>query len=373
VNTRQKTTGRRSLIMIGLVCIAAFAIGCGGAESGSDSSTLGLLSSAANDGGQRPAPPTYAEIVNNVQLRSDQLQPMEDAVETWHAAVTSQWETRQAQRESGTRRERGAIKDRAAPMQDFLVESAGILDSDQLVQLIAFLAENREENRQAMAQNRSGKGKRFEGHRPKDGQGRGQKHDRLPDELNLTEEQRAQLAEARQPMRDVMQELHAQYPGGRKNEEFQTKAQELRDKMRATMEGILTQEQLDQLQQLRDNRHAERSEQREEMVETKLDRHVEFLTGVLDLTDTQSEQVRDILASSHEQTKTLMENAREDKTARDELRDAMKNIKDEAATTIRGILTPEQTAIFDALKEMMPRDGRPGRRGHPRGHGMRRG
>jgi len=373
VNTRQKTTGRHGLILIGLVIIAAFAVGCGGADSQSQSATLGLLSSEAADGGARPAPPTYAEIVNNVQLRSDQLQPLENAVETWHTTVTTQWETRQAQRESGVKPNRGAMANRANPMQDFLVESAGILDAGQLVQLVAFLAQNREEHRQAMAQNRTERGQRFEGRHPMDDQGRGAKFGGLPDEINLTDDQRAQIAAARQEMGDAMTELRAQYPDGRKSEEFQTKAKELRDQMQTRIHGILTPEQLNQMQQLRDDRQAERAEQREEMVEIRLDRHVEFLTGMLKLTAAQSGQVRDILTRSHEQTKALMASVREDKTARDELRDAMKTIQDEAAAGIRDILTPEQTTVFDALKDLMPREGNPGRGGHTRGMGMHRG
>jgi len=332
-----------------------------------------LSSSAATAGGQCPTPPTYADIINHVQLRSDQLQPMENAVEAWHATVTEEWTTRQAQRESGTRPQRGAIENHATPMQDFLVESAGILDSDQLVQLITFLAENREANRQAMAQNRPERGARPEGRPPMDGQARGMKHDPILDDLNLTDEQQEQLAAARQEMHDAMQELRAQYPDGRRNEEFQAKSKELRDQMQARTESILTEEQLAQLQQLREERQAERTAQHEEMVEIRLDRHVEFLTGVLGLTDAQSQQVREILTNSHEQTKTLMESAREDKTAQDELREALKNLRDEAATSIRGILTAEQITVFDALKDLMPRDGGPGPGGPPHGMGQRRG
>jgi Spy/CpxP family protein refolding chaperone len=376
VNLQSSKTGMRIVALVSLVFIAAFALGCGGADSGSQSPTLGVLSSDASGGTPRFSPPPYTEIADNVSLRPDQAEAMEKAVEKWREAVSRQWEAHQTRRAGGVKPERGAMRnmaDHESPMLVFLEESSDILDAGQFAQLAAFLSEHRDANRQAMEQKRPDKGQRPEGHPSMRGEGPGPMFGGLADELDLTEEQQAQIAEAQKAMHEAMQQLRTQYEDARNNEEFRAKAKELRDAMQEKIHSILTEEQLAQLEQLREDRQAERQAQHEQMVEIRLDRHVEFLTKVLDLTDAQSLQVKEILTTAHDQTKTLMESAREDETARENIRDALKNIRDEAASAIKGILTADQVTVFDALKQLMPGDRGPGPGGHPRGFGRRHG
>ncbi|MFC1475392.1 hypothetical protein ACFLQW_00135 [Candidatus Zixiibacteriota bacterium] len=368
----------------GIIALSSMFLGCQGADSESGPGTLGLTAPATTEAAAGFTPPTLGELLAEVELTTEQLQPMETALDNWTTAVQSRRETRQSEgrrgKRGGNRQSRGSgsecgprfggrgagvLGEQEPPMRTFLAESAEILEPEQFSALATFLAERREAHREAIAGNRPG---RSEGFRGRGGPGRlfhGQKQGGLIDNLDLTEEQQTTLREAREQMRDTMRSLVGESGGrGRMDETTREQIRQLREQMKGRMESILTPEQLAQLEELRDERRAERQDKREVNFAQRLDRRVEFLSKVLDLDETQQQQISDILTENHEQVQTLHQNAREQDLPVADLREEIEKIREEADTAIRELLTAEQAAMFDALRSLMPRHRGPGRGFH---------
>jgi Spy/CpxP family protein refolding chaperone len=175
------------------------------------------------------------------------------------------------------------------------------------------------------------------------------------DELNLTEAQQTALEEAREQSREAVQALIEAAGGpGQLDETTRAKLDELRQQMKQTLENILTAEQLAQLAELREARQAEMAERRDAVFTRGAERITDFLAQVLELDDTQKQQIIDVMAAAQTKIEALHESAREADTPREDLREQMEQIRDESKTAIRALLSAEQAAVFDALSNLLP-------------------
>ncbi len=356
-----------------LMALAAF-VGC--QDSASNSGATALGSAVPGTDGQLTGfnPPSIDDLADELNLTDEQKTEMEAALTALNTAMEEQRAERQQNRQNrqpGERPGRFNRPDGPPPMHTFLVTSADILDNDQLVALIEFLEEHRQERRQQL-QGQRGQG-RGPGQHGMRGEGHGfmQRHlEEMADQLELTDEQIEQLRAAHQEMRESIRELMQQNPG-RPDEATREQMRALHESMRETMESILTPEQLEQLEAIRDERHEERSAERQANFAERQERHLDFLTNVLGLTDSQRDQIESIMMDAHEQMVELHEQMRDRDADREALRDQAQEIRENAAASILAVLDEDQAKIFEALKDLMPGRGGPGGRGPGHGPGGR--
>jgi len=355
-------------------------MGCTGAESDTGSTVLGSAVASNTGESGRPTPPTFAEIQDQVTLNQDQVEPLETAYSVLVAQMQARHESRQTQGGKGKHGRRsggeptGEVADAEKPMQTFLLAGADILTPDQFVALVDFLADYREAQREAMAEVRETRFAERGGKMQGEGRGgrggfggRGQQGKGFIDELNLTEDQQTTLKEAREQNREAIQAL-IEAAGGRGQIDEATRDQikELREQMKETMNSILTAEQLAQLEELRETRQAERAAERETRFAEKSEARIDFLGQLLELDATQKQQILDIKTETHDQVKTLRENAREQDTPREEVREQVKQLMVGAKETIKALLDADQAAMFEALSNLKSHRGGPGGPGGPR-------
>jgi len=339
-----KSSRRFMITLVGLVMMSTLTIGCQSSDSDTGPATLGLVSSEADEGFPRMAPPTIGEISAEVELTSDQLQPMETALDRWSETAQSRWAERQANKNQPRRGEFRPRTDRERPMFTFLEESAGILNADQFVDLVEFLAERRESHREAKVEARQGR--RGEFHGPHDGKAHGARIEQLAEKLDLTEQQQADIQEVFEESRDAMRTIHQQHVGTEPDESLREQRQEIRTETQEKIENILSPEQYAQWEGLKTARRSQMAERRAERQGLMLERRVESLVRILGLDDSQREQVSDILTGAMEQAKALRGEIRNNDTAREEVREKRKQIKEETEAAIKALLAPEQTKML---------------------------
>lgn len=340
------------IILVGFVMLSALTIGCQSSDSDTGPATLGLVSSETDDGFPRMAPPTIGEIMAEVELTNDQLQPMEAALDKWSETVQSRWTKRQANKNQRRRGEFKPRTDRERPMFTFLEESAGILNADQFVNLVEFLAERRDAHHEARAEARQSQRGKFRG--PRDGKGHGARLEQLTEELNLTEQQQHDIQGVLEESREAMRALREQHAVSGPDESLREQMQQIRTATHEKIENILTPEQYAQWEESRSEHRAQMAEKREERQGLMLDHRVESLARILGLDDSQQTQVSDILTGAMEQAKALHEKVRNEEITREEAQAEKDRIKEESAEAIKALLSDDQAKMFDALKKLMP-------------------
>ncbi|MBD3298723.1 MAG: hypothetical protein GF341_08720 [candidate division Zixibacteria bacterium] len=353
-------TPRRRTRMIGSIMIlgvALFAFGLAGCQSG-DTSTQGSNLTASTDDGTFIEPITLSAVQAKMALNSDQESQMQSALDRYNRAVESRRAQRQQAREDGERGFRGRPAGER-PLHTLLKESADILDADQMVALLEVIGEQiqtrREQAREQRANRADGRrgGRGFRGH-----QGPGQE---MFADLDLTEDQRTQLAELRDEHREAMQTLREQH-GGERGFGRSDEAVALREQMHDDVEAILTPEQLEQLDANRIERREDRRERRQEGMIERQEARVELLTAVLDLSEAQASQLETILATTHDRMQELHESIGDDRPDRDVMREQIEQIREETHDAIVALLNDEQKAVFEAMTDLLP-SGPHGRRG----------
>jgi Spy/CpxP family protein refolding chaperone len=362
----------------GLLLVSVFGGGC--QDSAGDyqsSSPISPIAEAASD----VMVPTLADIEAVIDLAPEQREAFEACLARWRDAVAERMANRGHGMGNGPcggvhGRWQGSgdgecdPEERARPVLGFLEEASDILDTGQFVALLQFLGDRMEAHRSAMGEaggRALGDGE-MRGHgagrfgRKGEGPGMagGERMEGLLEELDLSEEQKSQIGDARERMREAIGELRSQFtPGESDREELRDKMQALRDRFEEELRNILTAEQYSRLEELRAERRSEMEEKREERGRQMRERLVEFLTEVLDLSGTQSQQVSAILADAGEQTSQLHEKARTGEISREDARSELDRIRDETTEAMKQLLTPEQAEIFEALKDLIPGHGRP--------------
>ena len=326
--------------------------------------------------GRRPDPAQMLErmsarMAQTLDLSEDQQAKLDEIVANFHArmpeggpsdADRQLWEDlREARRNGDDERVaelreqmRASRGDRGEMMGEFFDEVEGILDEDQ----VGRLAEFRE---------------RFEDMRQQRGRQMSQRRMMrdLPEQLELTDEQRAQydaliddLRSERDSRRELWQQMRAAQDAG--DEE---RAEQLREELRANrgergglpesffenLGKILTEAQQAKLADLRSDTGRRGGGDRDELSVPGVMRAVQRL----DLTSEQRTQIRELTQNAMHDSRGL---GRRD-------REAQTKVATDLKAAIAALLNPEQTAEFEQLlKGERPERGRRGR-GNSRGRG----
>lgn len=363
-------TGRTwmgSLAVAALLTALLVGGGCSESEVDSDSSALVAPSAGAEASLWMP---TLSEIEAATGLTPGQRDGLAPAFLRWREAVRPHMEASQ----SGLRKGRGArfaeggeVPDHERPFLDLVEECARVLEPEQFVNLAEFLAERREAHRQTVAERRHGgfgrgRGGGFPGRHFGPGEGPGQRFEEMAEELDLTHEQGSQAQAALEEHHEAMRALHTErVEGNLDRDTFRERALELRNELKAKLQGILDSSQLERMEERRAERQAQMAERREARLDRMVEHRTGFLSRVLDLSDSQEQQVGEIIESAREDQRALTECLRAGEIEPEEAREQMGEIRDSTASAIRELLTPEQQVLFDALQDLVPGPGRWGR------------
>jgi len=185
------------------------------------------------------------------------------------------------------------------------------------------------------------------------GQGR-QGMDKMKQELNMTEAQQKQMKALHEDFRAKMKALH-------ENENITVKEQ--RDRMyklgqehRTAMQKVLTPEQQQKMK-------ANREDQAKKMQE-KQGQHFEKVSTDLKLTDAQKSELKQIHEKHIAAVKTVQDNEGLDRTAR---QTTMKNLMEQHKKDMQKVLSKEQYAQWEQMKQDQYGKGGPGKGGPGRG------
>jgi Spy/CpxP family protein refolding chaperone len=348
----RKHTSRRLIgpAVVALILMPIVLIGC--SSSDGTSSDEYALTAATKTVNEFTEPLTINDIKTKLTLTSEQESQMIAALERFNLAIEERRLARE-NREPGT----PPSEHPQPPGQTFLAECADFLDTEQLIGLVELMGERHEAARQRWSEaKRQGSGPGMQGRKMRGGGF----VERWGDELNLTDEQIEQLEALQESMHEQMMAQRGQGNRGRGN---RGDGNAFRDRMHEQLEQILTEEQLQRLEELREERQAERQESREERRELRAVQHLEFMSAMLKLTDAQKTEMEQLLNAAHDEFQHLHEQIANGTLERDDVRDQMAQIREQSHSAIRDLLTAEQTELFDALAELHPQRAPHGR--HP--------
>jgi Spy/CpxP family protein refolding chaperone len=183
---------------------------------------------------------------------------------------------------------------------------------------------------------------------------------RLKEELDLTDQQVAELRPILEAKHEQFQALHDTAPEDReaRREEFR----QLWAEARASVNEVLTDEQEARLEELHESRGHHGFKGGGFHGPPDPERHLTRLREELDLTDAQVAELRTIFEEQHGKFEALHESAPEDREARHE---AFQALREETHERLSQVLTEEQRQRFEELKR-----SHEGHRG-PRGDGHR--
>gem|GEM_PF-1621150 len=366
-----------------IIALITSMMGCSDGEQESSSTVLNSAVATSGNNLTRPTPPTLAEILERVELNEEQTQSVKSAYNQWAATIQSRQESQH--RENGPKLGPGQCgrgmhdgppdgvmtsalaEGEQPPLETFLLACSDVLTTEQFVTLVKYLAEyetTQREQRAAAAHEthpaerdtlrREGPGG-CPGGGPHGGPGGlGGPDSQLFEDLNLTAEQQTALKEAGEQNRKAVQALIESAGGPEQiDDATREKIRELREQMRQSLAKILTAEQLEQMQELRDARRTEMAERHAAAMANRTAREASFLAQILDLDDTQRQQIIDVMTAAQERVKALHESAREANTAMESLREQAEQIQNEAKTTIKASLSEEQAAVFEAISGLL--------------------
>lgn len=187
------------------------------------------------------------------------------------------------------------------------------------------------------------------------------------EDLGLTDAQIAEIDALREELRTAMQALHEQFRNGEIDREaVRTAADALHEAQRASIETILTEEQLAQLEAMRSEQALEHFAERLDRIgDRDLDERVSRMTEQLGLDDAQVTALTQIFEAAATSETAILEAAVAGESSVDATREALDNLREATRSSIEEILTEEQLQM---LEQMGPPEGqRPGGPGESRG------
>jgi Spy/CpxP family protein refolding chaperone len=252
-----------------------------------------------------------------------------------------------------------------SPALEFVASAAEILERPQLTALVHVVVEHHQAHRAdgpPRVTGRQGRRGGFGGPRggfggPRDGSGPFA-------DLGLSEEQRQALREARREMGQAIRALRAQVRNGElTQEQFREAAGAAHEQFQASVQEILTPEQLALLQEKMKERMVERLERQVERHGEQSARRLELLTRILGLDDAQVQAIGAIQAEAGARLAALLAGLKEDTLTPEDARTALRDRRKSTHDAIVNELTTEQAELFEQLRGLHPR----GRRHGPRG------
>lgn len=189
--------------------------------------------------------------------------------------------------------------------------------------------------------------KSTDGQTPSDTQGR---LARLAEVLGLDEDQIAVLTVAYTEMRDGLADLHDQvHAGDLTGREARDQARDLRAAFEAELQVILTEDQYDQLQEMRQHAH-DNGQGNQHGHQNPYDRWQEWLAAIDADTD-QVTAVFEALDVMRDGVRDLRDQVREGTLTHEEARDAAELLRADFDAALQTILTEEQ---YEALMDLRP-------------------
>lgn len=341
------------LAIAALLLVPVMLTGC---QSSDNSETTGVASSA--DVNDAVEPLTLAAVSTQVSLSSDQQSQLKEALQTFNQAR----ETQRAARANGNWRASTAAPGGEPPMMALLKDCAGFLDTKQMVELATVIKDQRASALKNRAKSAGGQGRGM--HQGDKGPGfRGDMIESLTAQLGLTDDQVQALKAMHESMREEFQMKRQSAPDrGRPALDDDNGAPNFHQQMREELAKILTDAQLQKLDDLQAVRRSEHQDQMHEVAKERQTDRADFLAKVLKLDGSQKAQVETILTNAQEQQQKLHEDIANSTVDRQEIRGQMPQLREQTESEIRGLLTDEQASLFDALQALLPHGARRGPR-----------
>jgi len=362
---------------IGLLAASLMAGCLSDADRSTDDSAAAAAATASGetcveawDASGPPGFPTTAELQAALQLTNEQTATVDAALNEWRTRMEEQRRQREQRRNAQGHGMPGAFGENEPPMLAFLSAVVPVLDAGQVATMAGLLEQKRNE---AGEPGMGPGGPGGPGMRPGGGRGGpggpggpgfggpiGRVLHELRDQLDLSADQRTALHDALKESHDTFRDLRQQFRDGTITaEELRDAAHDARVALEEQLADILSADQYTLLMDTLAEYRTEMINRRLANLEEGAARRLEFLQTVLQLDDTQTAQVQSILNDSMDTRRTILESLRDGVIEIEEALYQGYVLAQSTAAAIRDVLTPEQQAVFDALRPLLPGHGGP--------------
>ncbi|MBI5867513.1 MAG: hypothetical protein HZB43_04365 [candidate division Zixibacteria bacterium] len=330
---KTRNTGRMAVAILGIAVLAL--AGCNSGGSSASSSNAGLaVASAADFAAAADWIPTIADLRSQVQMTDTQAASVDAALTNWRTAVAD----RGQRMHDGGRPDFKAAGGHFPPVATFLSEAGKTLQADQFVALAGYLKTIRDQHKSEMGQMRQQAG--------------GMMADRMVRQLDLSPDQEKQVQQILQEFHTARMQAFQAHPGVPPDS---AEVSRVRAELLSRLGSVLTPDQLEKFKSFQEKRQHRWEANKGDRRNTAIDQGVESLQGVLQLSEGQTTQIRQILASipppaPHGGGGPMMGG----------FRGGMMPWGGpllKAQSQIREVLSPDQARRFDAVLELLP--GRP--------------
>ena len=334
---RLNATLRPTLLVVAL-SIAGLT-GCQSGGSSADMSTAGtpVASSVNSASGASAWIPALKDLRADVQMTDAQALQIDSALTQWRSAVESR---RERMRSGDAPLEAGSVR-AAPPAALFLATSGKVLQTDQFVALVGYLK-----------QRQAGLKSQMQAARPKlQGNATDRIVRRMVDQLALSPDQEKQVRENLQELWATRKDALAdgQAPGPPDTAQFHRS----REQFVASLSKVLTPDQLARFDSLRAKREGKWAAGKDKREAAGVDNAVGCLQGILQLSESQATQVRQVLAG--------LPASAPSGTAADRPMGRFghpmfpgAHLLLSAQSQIRPILSPDQVRRLDAVLQLLP-------------------
>jgi Spy/CpxP family protein refolding chaperone len=305
---------------------------------------------------------TIEQIDARLHLSDAQKAQLRDALDKLQSERKERWGRRGGHGGAGGRggpdgrgRHDGQIG-RSGPASDppivgFIEDASKILSPEQFREMASLLKETREARI----------GRTESHHRVRDGEeampfGLG---GRAAAYLGLTEAQQAQLKPIVQRHMDEIRGLREQVrAGGTTGEQAREQIRAVRIRMRDEAKSVLTAEQWEKVESFRRERAGEAIDSRVARLGEHLARRADLLTRILGLDATQAQQVRSLLLETVPARTEVLNRLRAGMIEPEDAAASILEIDQAWERKIPPILTSEQSARWEAMRDLLPMRGR---------------
>jgi hypothetical protein len=246
----------------------------------------------------------------------------------------------------------GLADDFEPPMMTFLSTAAGLLDRDQFVILAQYLSDNRPDRPGHM--DRPG---RHGGVRQgTEGNGFGDRMaGRLAEELGLSDEQASALRQVVSSYRDRFRDLREAVRDGQTSpSDALADAITLASAMKAELAAVLTAEQLELFAEHKSERVIQGIERRLGNLDERMTQRSAMIAAALDMDDAQAQQTESIFIGTVAARSAVLNGLWDGSIAPEVAAFRVIAIEKDAWAEVYALLTPEQQAAWDSLRNLLP-------------------
>lgn len=362
--SRAPSAGTSLFIGLMLLGVAGFGSGCTDSISSAPDSQRAAL--------QVGAPRIeMSDLPSSLSLTPEQQRAMQQALDELNAARVRRHEGFQRDDEQHHRRPRaGAGPENGPAFLTFLEQSAEILEPVQFGILAEYLADHPEEwrpmrrdgqrwrDRARARGGESGREPRWAREHEEE-RGSWREHGmgaKLGDALDLDDAQRESVRDKLGSFREDMRALIRSVETGERSAEAALAEGISRvATMKADLASILTPEQLSKMETLERDHRTRRIDYRLENLDEGLSRRATFLDRVLGLDDAQAQQVRGFLLATVPEREALLRELESGALEPHLAPLRILQLEQSAQQRIRSVLTSEQQARLEMLKDLLPR------------------